>query len=312
MKILAAIPLYNKEHTIVRAVTSVLQQQVQVDVLIINDGCTDKSISLLTPLITDHVTVINQENSGVSVARNAGIAYAIANNYTHIAFLDADDYWKTNHISNLLFLIDRYAGVKAFAGNYEIKQFKFKPRAATFSNLENTNPGVLNDFFKHNYLNSILNASNCCFNLNIFKIIGVFNTAYSHGEDTDLFIRTGIHARVAFHTEVSVSIDKTATNRSALIPMNNRKMIDLDIYDAYANTVVGLKKYLDLNRFSISLAYRMENDIKNAAIFKQKLDPDNLSDTQNKLLEMGTTQLKALKKTKNILGKLGWHLRSAN
>lgn len=311
-RILAVIPLYNKEQTISRALNSILEQNKKVDILIVNDGSTDGSIAQIQPMLTPNITVINQANAGVSAARNTGIDFALENNYTHIAILDADDHWKPNHINHLTLLIERYESAHVFATGYEIKQFKFKAQTAVFSNLDTSNPRVLKNFFECNYLNSILNASNSCFNLDIFKSIGLFNTSFSHGEDTDLFIRIGIHYNVAFHPAVSVKVDRTAGNRSEAIPMKNRRLFELDDYEVYTDKIVGLKKYLDLNRFSISLAYRLENDIKNATIYKLKLDPQNLSTKQNKLLEMSTMQLKALKKTKNILGNLGWYLRSAD
>jgi glycosyltransferase involved in cell wall biosynthesis len=310
LKIIAVIPLYNKKSTIERAVQSVLAQSSFLELLVVNDGSTDASEAVLTSLNQEHITIISQVNAGVSAARNAGIRYAKIHGYTHVAFLDADDYWKPDHIKNISQLIAQFPAAQIVANAYEIKQFDNRFKKAVYTSLPNDGPQLLQYFFEHHYLNSILNASNSCFTCAVFDDIGLFNTAYSHGEDTDLFIRAGIACNVAFNPSVTVVVDRTAIDRSARIAMNLRNIFNLDVYEKQSQEVPGLKKYLDLNRFSLSLAYRLENDIKNAAAYKQKVDPKNLSKKQNSLLEMSTTQLKALKKTQEILGKLGWYLRT--
>jgi len=310
LKIIAVIPLYNKETTIERAVQSVLAQSSFLELLVVNDGSTDASEAVLTSLTQERITIITQVNAGVSAARNAGIRYAKTQGYTHVAFLDADDYWKPDHMKHIAALITQFPAAQVLATGYEIKQFSTKVKKAVHTNLPTHVPQQLEHFFEYNYLNSLLNASNSCFACAVFNDIGLFNTAYSHGEDTDLFIRAGIACNVAFNPSVTVVVDRTAIDRSARIAMNLRNIFNLDVYEKQSQDVPGLKKYLDLNRFSLSLAYRLENDIKNAAVYKQKVDPKNLSKKQNSLLEMSTNQLKALKKTQEILGKLGWYLRT--
>jgi hypothetical protein len=55
---------------------------------------------------------------------------------------------------------------------------------------------------------------------------------------------------------------------------------------------------------------RLANDIKNALIYQHKIDLKNLSTKQRQLLKMSHRQLKALKKTQEILGNLGFRLRT--
>ena len=86
------IPLYNKEKYIKRAIESVLNQTFQkFEIIVVNDGSTDKSAEIVQNIKDPRIRLINQKNAGVSAARNRGIQEA---KYEYIAFLDADDFWE--------------------------------------------------------------------------------------------------------------------------------------------------------------------------------------------------------------------------
>lgn len=91
MKYSVIIPLYNKENHIQRAINSVLDQTLQdFELIIIDDGSTDGSFEAAKAIQDSRICIIQQENRGVSAARNRGILEA---NYDWVAFLDADDEW---------------------------------------------------------------------------------------------------------------------------------------------------------------------------------------------------------------------------
>ena len=85
------VPAYNVDEYICRAVDSVLSQEgPSCEVVVVNDGSTDATAASLSKYEDDpRVTIINQPNSGVSVARNAGIEIARGK---WCAFLDGDDW----------------------------------------------------------------------------------------------------------------------------------------------------------------------------------------------------------------------------
>lgn len=85
------IPAYNREKTIRRCVDSVLAQTYPVhEIIVIDDGSQDHTVSILEEEYKDSVIVIKQSHKGAQAARNAGI---IAANSEYIAFLDSDDEW---------------------------------------------------------------------------------------------------------------------------------------------------------------------------------------------------------------------------
>lgn len=95
------IPLYNKEHTIVNTLHSVLNQTFRdFEVIIIDDGSTDRSLAVIHQNFTDsRIRIINQENRGVSAARNKGISVSKGE---YIAFLDADDEWMPYYLETVV------------------------------------------------------------------------------------------------------------------------------------------------------------------------------------------------------------------
>ena len=90
------IPAYNCDRYIVQAVESVLQQEdCSYEILIIDDGSTDTTEEVLAPY-RDRLRYIKQQNQGVAIARNHGIAQA---NADFVAFLDADDYFLSGKLA---------------------------------------------------------------------------------------------------------------------------------------------------------------------------------------------------------------------
>ncbi len=85
------IPAYNCENTIKKAVSSVLTQGFSdCELIIINDGSTDRTIDRANELLEKYDNVISMEtsNGGPAKARNAGISVASGD---YILFLDSDD-----------------------------------------------------------------------------------------------------------------------------------------------------------------------------------------------------------------------------
>ncbi len=93
------IPVYNCEKYIGRAIESVLAQDNQdLEILVIDDGSTDSTASIVREFMEKNssVRMIQQNNKGVSAARNTGIQNADG---TYLSFLDADDYYVPNVLS---------------------------------------------------------------------------------------------------------------------------------------------------------------------------------------------------------------------
>jgi len=84
------IPTYNRSWSLREAIDSVLaQDRCRFELIVVDDGSTDDTPEQLRSY-GDRLTVVRQENRGVSAARNTGIRHASG---SLIAFLDSDDQW---------------------------------------------------------------------------------------------------------------------------------------------------------------------------------------------------------------------------
>lgn len=86
------IPVYNGEKYLEKCIESLINQTLQeCEFIFINDGSSDKSKEIIEKykINDERIILINQENQGVSVARNKGLEIATGK---YIGFVDADDY----------------------------------------------------------------------------------------------------------------------------------------------------------------------------------------------------------------------------
>ena len=123
------VPVYNSARSIQRCVDSLLaQSERSIQVVCVNDGSTDDSLNVLRQIAQadDRVLVIDQENAGVSCARNAGI--------------DADDYIDAQTVERVLHAMESadaeaavFGGVcePADAAPKRVQQL-MSPKAGTF------------------------------------------------------------------------------------------------------------------------------------------------------------------------------------
>lgn len=75
------VTVYNVEKYIRACMESIFKQGLDektFEVIIVNDGTQDRSMEVIQDFIEQHknITVINQENQGLSMARNNGMAIA--------------------------------------------------------------------------------------------------------------------------------------------------------------------------------------------------------------------------------------------
>ena len=104
MDLTIIFPVYNVEKYIRPSLESIYRQGIDeqcFEVIIVNDGSTDNSMEMITDIIQQHsnITVINQDNQGLSVARNNGIMSAKGE---YIFMPDSDDLLIENSLAKLL------------------------------------------------------------------------------------------------------------------------------------------------------------------------------------------------------------------
>ncbi len=134
MLVSVILPVYNNEGTVLQTVDSVLNQSHEgLQLIIVNDGSTDRSVDLIKSIQDERVIVINQGNKGVSAARNLGFQQATGE---YIAFIDADDVWLKTKLEEELEVVFRQSEPVAlvYSGYYCVDdKFRVIKRSPDYS-----------------------------------------------------------------------------------------------------------------------------------------------------------------------------------
>lgn len=100
------INAYNVEKYIGKCLESIINQTYKnLEIIIINDGSTDNTLSICERYKDERIKIINQENMGLSKSRNIGIDNS---NGKYLYFIDPDDFVENDVIEYLYSLIKKY------------------------------------------------------------------------------------------------------------------------------------------------------------------------------------------------------------
>jgi glycosyltransferase involved in cell wall biosynthesis len=98
-KISIIMPCYNAEDHLAKSISSALTQTYNnIELIVVNDGSTDRSLEILKEIDDSRLRIISQPNKGVSSARNRGLGESRGD---YVAFLDADDTWHPHFLELL-------------------------------------------------------------------------------------------------------------------------------------------------------------------------------------------------------------------
>ncbi len=176
----AIIPTFNRGWIISEAVESILDQDYpNIELIVIDDGSTDDTSQKLFSYL-DRITYINQENKGVSAARNLGIKNSTGE---FIAFLDSDDLWTKEKIS---------CQVDFFNNNSEA--MICQTEEIWIRNGKRVNPKYKHKklsgmIFKPSLELCLVSPSAVMIKRKLFEIAGLFDENLPACEDYDLWLR---------------------------------------------------------------------------------------------------------------------------
>ncbi len=101
MKLSIIIPAYNVSKYIGKCLDSVIDQNLpasEYEIIVVNDGSTDNTLSVIEKYKCNNLQIINQTNQGLSMSRNNGLRQAHGE---YIWFIDGDDYIEKNSLRHL-------------------------------------------------------------------------------------------------------------------------------------------------------------------------------------------------------------------
>ncbi|MCT7984809.1 glycosyltransferase family 2 protein [Laspinema sp. A4] len=176
------VPAYNAEKTIVETLHSVQNQTFSDwEVLMIDDGSSDRTLQIVTELKDPRIQVFSYPNAGVAVARNHGIMKATGD---YIAFLDADDLWTPDKLElQLRVLQDNPEAGVAYSWNY----YQYENPADSYADTSPRFQGnVYPDLLIKNFLQ---NGSNPLVRKEAIASVGFFDPTIKSCEDWDYYLR---------------------------------------------------------------------------------------------------------------------------
>lgn len=140
IKISVVIPVYGVEKYIRQCLESIINQTYKnLEIIVVNDGTKDNSMKIVEEYLSDErIKIINQENSGVSIARNKGIEEARGE---YIAIIDSDDWLELNTFEELMKLVENKEDIIVF-DFYKFNETtqKIKKKTTTIEEFKNNIP----------------------------------------------------------------------------------------------------------------------------------------------------------------------------
>jgi glycosyltransferase involved in cell wall biosynthesis len=297
------IPLYNKANFIEGALKSVLGQAFSdFEIIVVEDGATDSSFEAAAKVSDSRIRIIRHEkNKGLSASRNTGIQNA---NSKYLCFLDADDQWQPDYLDKIRSLIQQFPEARLFATNY-VEQYDQKS-VLPASSLEGfEKDGLVPDFFASNLYQHIYCCCSLCADREVFEKIGLYDESITFGEDVDFNIRANSVFLLAYSKEAPVLVNVFSENQITNSKLSNKKLVDLDKYEALASKNPSLKKYLDTNRYVLAKFFLLENDTENARKMIHGIAHENLNFTQKLLLKLPVPVLRLIREMKIRFVKSG-------
>jgi len=172
MKISVILPVYNGEKYIQKAIESVLNQTfTDFELIVVNDGSTDKTLDIINSFDDARITIINQSNQGPGAARNNALRIAKGQ---YVMYLDSDDWYHeraleisyneiTKHDADMTFfqMINYNNGevyendwfdLKTFDESFENRAFSPKETPGSIFDLS---VGVCQKIYSREFLNKI-------------------------------------------------------------------------------------------------------------------------------------------------------------
>lgn len=184
------IPVYNREDTIHRAITSVLDQTyTNFELIVVNDGSTDNTLEVVRSFTDERLKILTQEeNRGANAARNLGIKVSSGK---YISFLDSDDKFHEDYLKEVIQKLkkqsNRCCGI--------FTSFIKKSGQKVVGRRQATNREISLKYIEDG--NKIGTLSCVTFKSKIFNHIELFDEALPASQDFDMYLRVLDHYTMA-------------------------------------------------------------------------------------------------------------------
>lgn len=230
------IPTYNRADQLILTVQSILEQSFDsFEIIIVDDGSTDKTSQLITPLISDKVSYYQTQNLERSHARNLGARMAKG---VYLNFFDSDDLMYADRLQKVYDFIDRSNEPDVLFTHYDLIDQSQKKIGST----ERHHLSFTKDLLFNNFL-----ATGAVFLKRAVALANPFveDRRIITAEDWECWLR--IHATFDFveYPERTFAIVQHGKRSLSTISVGDIEERDLFFIKLVRNQVSLKKKYLD-------------------------------------------------------------------
>ena len=271
---------YNAAAFIEEAINSVLSQRVRPgEIVVVNDGSTDNTATILQTRFARDVRLVNQANQGAWSARNQGISLVRTR---WIAFLDADDFWLPEKLELQIDYLESFPEcvlVSSDAWYWDgSKRWRHPSRA----------PNTCGDHFRRLFRQNFMIYSSTNARTDVVKQFSGFRE-YRNCEDYDLWLRIAAEHPIGFipeplilyrrhpqsksgnterqcKTQIKI-IDNFVAQNQDKVPQWLHRMKRADLQFRMAYHYLREAKYNEAVRFSSRALIANPVHFKNAIIF---------------------------------------------
>jgi glycosyltransferase involved in cell wall biosynthesis len=222
----------------------------EFELIIVDDGSTDESVSQVMRISDNRIRLIQKQNGGVSSARNRGIREA---KYSYIALLDADDYWMPDYLLEQKRLIEDFpeANMWGCAFGYLEKE--------NFQQVEHGIPigfrGVLKNYWSMYKKSNIFSSISVVIKKEGFNVAGFFDERLKYSEDLDMWYRIILNFQVVFYNNTLTYYRIDAENRAMdkEIPLDKFLPYYIEKYADYRKSNADFRRFID--RFCLEAVF---------------------------------------------------------
>ena len=224
-KVSVVVPTYNRAYRLEETLRSVVNQTYQdFELIVVDDGSTDDTSKVMQSFPGAQY-IFMEENSGVSSARNKGLAHAKGR---YICFLDSDDLWDKNKLqTQVQWMEENMDCLVCYTDEIWI-------RRGVRVNSMKKHRKYSGDIFRHCLPLCIVSPSSAMLRAGLFDEVGNFDESLPACEDYDLWLRIAL--KCEFHFIKEPLIIKHGGHADQL----SRKYWGMDRF-----RVIALKKLLD-------------------------------------------------------------------